>query len=84
MARNPVTPVQPVDAVGATRRVDSGSTYFRHLDQWRLASEAQAAERRAKKQQQTSQEPQEQQAGESEFSRALSDAANADAPDRKR
>ncbi|MFJ9535094.1 hypothetical protein [Herbaspirillum sp. NPDC101396] len=81
MARNPVTPVQPVDAVGAIRRVDSGSTYFRHLDQWRLVSEVQAAERRAKKQQQISQEPQ---AGDGEFSRALSDAANADAPDRKR
>jgi len=81
MARNPVTPVQPVDAVGATRRVDSGSTYFRHLDQWRLASEVHAAERRAKKQQQAPQEPQ---AGDSEFSRALSDAANAGTPDLKR
>jgi hypothetical protein len=81
MARNPVTPVQPVDAVGATRRVDSGSTYFRHLDQWRLASEVYAAERRAKKQQQTAQEPH---VGESDFSRALSDAENADNPDPKR
>jgi hypothetical protein len=81
MARNPVTPVQPVDAVGAIRRVDSGSTYFRHLDQWRLASEVQAADRRARKQQQAPQEPH---VGESDFSRALSDAANADTPDLKR
>jgi hypothetical protein len=77
MARNPVTPVQPVDAVGAIRRVDSGSTYFRHLDQWRLASEVQAADRRARG-------PQEPHVGESEFSRALSDAANAAPPDPKR
>ena len=84
MARNPVTPVQPVDAVGATRRVDSGSTYFRHLDQWRLASEVQAAERRAKKQQQAPQEQPEQQAGDSEFSRMLSDAAHPDAQAPKR
>jgi len=76
MARNPVTPVQPVDAVGATRRVDSGSTYFRHLDQWRLASEVQAAERRAK-------HPQAH-VGESDFSRVLSDAEKADIPDLKR
>lgn len=78
MARNPVTPVQPVNAVGATRRVDSGSTYFRHLDQWRLASEIQAAERRAREPQQSPQ------LGESDFSRALSDAVHADSADPKR
>lgn len=48
MARNPVTPVIPVDAVGAVRRVDSGSTYFRHLEQWRVYSEVYAAQRAAK------------------------------------
>lgn len=48
MARNPVTPVLPVDPVGAVRKVDSGSTYFRHLEQWRVYSEVHAAERRRK------------------------------------
>ena len=48
MARNPVTPVRAVDPVGAIRRVDSGSTYFRHLDLWRIYSAVYAAERRAK------------------------------------
>jgi hypothetical protein len=48
MARNPVTPVLPVDPVGAVRRVTSGSTYFRHLEQWRIYSELYALERRAK------------------------------------
>ncbi|AKZ64968.1 hypothetical protein F506_21975 [Herbaspirillum hiltneri N3] len=84
MARNPVTPVRPVDPVGAIRRVDSGSTYFRHLDQWQLASEAYAVERRAKQQQQRQQAAQEQPAGESEFSRMLSDAAQADTRHLKR
>ncbi len=83
MARNPVTPVRPVDPVDTIRRVDSGSTYYRHLDQWRLASEAYAVERRAK-QQQRQQAAQQQHVGESEFSRMLSDAANSDAPDPKR
>lgn len=64
MARNPVTPVRPVDPVVAVRRVDSGSTYFRHLDQWRINSEIYAAERRAKM-------PQVQ---EGDFARVLSDA----------
>lgn len=62
MARNPVTPVRPVDPVSAVRRVDSGSTYFRHLDQWRLTSEFNAAERRAK----------EQRVHEEEFAKLLS------------
>lgn len=48
MARNPVTPVIPVDPVGAVRPVDSGSTYFRHLELWRVYSEVYAAERRRK------------------------------------
>jgi hypothetical protein len=48
MARNPVTPVLPVDPVGAVRRVTSGSTYFRHLEQWQIYSELYALERRAK------------------------------------
>ncbi|MBP0599805.1 hypothetical protein J8I26_16970 [Herbaspirillum sp. LeCh32-8] len=48
MARNPVTPVIPVDPVGAVRRVDSGSTYFRHLELWRIHSEVYGAERRRK------------------------------------
>jgi hypothetical protein len=48
MARNPVTPVRPVDPVRAVRRVDSGSTYYRHLEQWRIYSEFYAAERRRK------------------------------------
>lgn len=48
MARNPVIPVLPVDPVGAVRRVDSGSTYFRHLELWRIYSEVYGAERRAK------------------------------------
>ncbi|MBV8623363.1 MAG: hypothetical protein JO174_07735 [Herbaspirillum sp.] len=46
MARNPVTAVRPVDPVGPVRRVDSGVTYFRHLELWRINSEFQAAERR--------------------------------------
>jgi len=48
MARNPVNPVYPVDPVGPVRRVDSGSIYFRHLDEWRIRSNLQAAERRAR------------------------------------
>jgi hypothetical protein len=48
MARNPVTPVRPVDPVGAVRPLNSGSTYYRQLDQWRMYSEVWAAERRAK------------------------------------
>lgn len=48
MARNPVTPVIPVDPVGAVRKVDSGSTYFRHLEIWRIYSEVYGAERRRK------------------------------------
>ncbi|OWY27643.1 hypothetical protein [Herbaspirillum robiniae] len=48
MARNPVTAVIPVDPVGAVRRVDSGSTYYRHLESWRIYSEVYAAERRAR------------------------------------
>jgi hypothetical protein len=48
MARNPVSPVLPVNPVGAVRRVTSGSTYFRHLDLWRIYSEVYAAERRAR------------------------------------
>jgi len=66
MARNPVTPVRPVDAVGAARRVDSGSTYYRHLELWRITSEVYAAERRAK-------EPRIEEEGD--FARVLSDAA---------
>lgn len=46
MARNPVTAVLPVDPVGPVRRVDSGVTYFRHLELWRIHSEFQARERR--------------------------------------
>lgn len=54
MARNPVTPVRPVDPVAAVRAVTSGSTYFRHLELWRIYSEVyalgpRAKERRAKK-----------------------------------
>jgi hypothetical protein len=48
MARNPVTPVRPVDPVGAVRPVSSGSTYYRHLDQWRIYSELYASGRRAR------------------------------------
>jgi len=81
MVRNPLTPVQPVDPVGAIRHVDSGSTYFRHLDQWRLSSGVYAAERRAKKEQQ---DLQAQPAGESGFSRMLSDAAHPDTQGLKR
>lgn len=66
MARNPVNPVRPVDPVGAVRRVDSGSTYYRHLELWRITSEVSAAERRAK----------EPRTGGGDFSRALSDAAD--------
>ena len=51
MAVNPVIPVLPVDPVGAVRRVKSGSTYFRHLNEWRIWSEIYAAERRAKERQ---------------------------------
>jgi hypothetical protein len=51
MARNPVTAVIPVDPVGAVRRVDSGSTYYRQLETWRIYSEVYAAERRARDQQ---------------------------------
>ncbi|WP_081768633.1 hypothetical protein [Herbaspirillum sp. RV1423] len=68
MSRNPVTPVRPVDPVGAVRRVDSGSTYFRHLDLWRLTSEVHAAERRAKK----------PGTRDDDFARVLSCAANPD------
>lgn len=50
MARHPVTPVIPVDPVGAIRPVDSGSTRFRHLEQWQIMSEVNAAERRRKQQ----------------------------------
>ena len=48
MAHNPVTPIRPVDPVGAVRRVDSGDTYYRQLGLWRLNSETYAAERQAK------------------------------------
>ena len=57
MARNPVTPVTPVDAVVSVRRVDSGSTYYRHLDQWRFHSELYAAERRDKEQRMKAEQP---------------------------
>lgn len=66
MARNPVTPVRPVHPVGAIRPIDSGSTYYRHLDLWRMTSEIYAAERRAQ---------QEPQARDEDFARALSFAA---------
>jgi len=46
MARNPVTRVLPVRPVGAVRKVERGSIYFRHLEQWRIYSEVQGAERR--------------------------------------
>ena len=68
MARNPVNPVRPVDAVVSTRRVDSGATYYRHLELWRITSEVAAAARRAK----------EPQTGNGDFARALSDAADHD------
>ncbi|WP_050478741.1 hypothetical protein [Herbaspirillum rhizosphaerae] len=64
MARNPVTPVRPVDAVVSARPVDSGSTYYRHLELWRITSEVNAAARRAK----------EPRARDADFLRALSDA----------
>lgn len=47
MARNPVTPVLPVDPVGAVRPVNSGVTYYRHLEQWRVYSEFYSLQRPA-------------------------------------
>lgn len=70
MARNPVTPVFPVDPVGAVRPVDSGSTYFRHLEQWQIISEVNAAERRRKLRKKEA----EQQADDGEFKKALKDS----------
>lgn len=48
MARNPVTPVIPVNPVRTARKVDHRSSYFWHLAQWRISSEFHAAERRLK------------------------------------
>ncbi|WDZ95240.1 hypothetical protein Herbaro_17360 [Herbaspirillum sp. WKF16] len=73
MARNPVTAVIPVDAVGALRRVDSGSTYFRHLEQWRIHSEVYAAQRRARE------ERAKQEAVDGEFARMLRAEGKGDA-----
>ncbi len=68
MARNPVTAVLPVDPVGPVRRVDSGVTYFRHLELWRIHSEFQAGERRRR-------ERTAQVAGDDEFAQNLRDSA---------
>ena len=71
MARNPVTPVIPVDPVGEVRPVYSGSTYFRHLEQWQFMSEFNAAERRRKQRKRES----EQKPDDGEFKKMLIESA---------
>lgn len=48
MSHKRVTPVQPIAAITPTREVNKGNTYFRQLDQWRMASEIFAEARRFK------------------------------------
>lgn len=48
MSNKRVTPVHPIYAITATREVNKGNTYFRQLDQWRIASELFADARRFK------------------------------------